>query len=558
MAGETVLVVDDRQDSIDFLREYVLRPNGYQVLTARDGEEGLRLALEARPDLLITDLMMPRRTGLEILEELHERKIDLPVILMTFHGSEATAIRAFRLGARDYIIKPFSVNEMIAAIGRALAEARLRRERDQLSQKLIDANKQLGRRIKELQALYGIGHSVTSLPDLEQVLNRIVEAAVYIISAEEGLLLLVDGATGELHMRAAKGLDEHQAKGFRVRAQDSIVGRVMSTGKPVVLGGLGQDKSFKFKTDHFVKASLGVPLKIGDEVIGVLAVNNKTRSQPFGQGDQYLLSALADYACVAIENARLRDDLATSERLTQTEKLASLELMAARVAQKIETPIQAILSHVRVLYNQMEPNNLLLKALNSIEREVLRCRRTTTNLLNFSQRTPLDVHPTDLNNVLGAAADVVAREAGPARVEVVKGLDPELPPVPADEKQLQQAFANLIHNAYEAMPQGGVLRLFTRLVGREVQVVIADSGVGIKPQDMPHIFEPFFTTKDPAQNAGLGLTISYGIVERHQGTVEVESQPGVGSTVTVRLPIIAEKETEAARNSTLPQPRTVT
>jgi signal transduction histidine kinase/DNA-binding response OmpR family regulator len=572
VAGETVLVVDDRQDNIDFLCEYVLRPYGYRALTAQDGEEGLRLALEVRPDLLITDLMMPRRSGLEILETLRERKIDMPVILMTFHGSEETAVRAFRLGARDYIIKPFSIEEMVAALDRALAEARLRRERDQLLQKLIATNKELERRVKELQTLYGIGRSVTSLLDTEQVLNRIVEAAVYITAAEEGSLLLVDEKTGDLYMRAARGLGERYAKGFRIRVQDSIAGQVMSSGKPVMIGGLKQDDSIKVKTGYFVKALLNVPLKAGDRVIGVLAVNNKTHSRPFSQGDQYLLSALADYACVAIENARLYRALATSreelrkwgeelevkvnertselqatqERLAQTEKLASLGQLAARVAQEVNAPMQIVLGYVRMLRDKLEPADLLLSALNSIEREALRCQRIAASLLNFSHRTPPVAHPTDLNEVLETAADMVAQKAGLAGVEVAKGLDPELPPVSADEKQLQQAFFNLIRNAYEAMPQGGALRLFTRSVGKEVQAIIADSGVGIKPGDMRHVFEPFFTTKDPAKNAGLGLAISYGIVERHQGTIEIESQPGVGTTVTVRLPVVSAERVEAS------------
>jgi signal transduction histidine kinase/DNA-binding response OmpR family regulator len=580
VAGETVLVVDDREDSIDFLCEYVLRPHGYRILTARDGQEGLRLALEARPDLLITDLMMPRRTGLEILEELRERKIDLPVILMTFHGSEETAVRAFRLGARDYIIKPFSVEEMVAALDRALAEARLRQERDQLWQKLIATNKQLERRIKELQTLYGIGRSVTSLLDLEQLLNRVVDAAVYITTAEEGSLLLVDEETGDLYMRAARGLGESYAKGFRIRVQDSIAGQVVSTGKPVMMGGLDQRDKFKVKTDYFVKALLNVPLKVGDRVIGLLTVNNKTHPRPFTQNDLYLLSALADYACVAIENARLYHDLATSrdelrrrgeeleakadkgarelratrEYLVQTEKLASLGQLAAKVAQEVNAPMQAVLGYVRALRSRLGADDWRLEALNSIEQEALRCRRTAAILLSFAHRVPPAVHPTDLNKVLESAANVVAERISPV-ADLVKGLDPDLPLIPAEGGQLQQAFVNLIRNACEAMPQGGTLRLSSRSVGKEVQVIIADSGAGIKAEDMRHIFEPFFTTKDSSEHAGLGLAISYGIIERHRGTIEIESQPGVGTTVTVRLPIVGE-EAEAPPPPPAPPPPT--
>jgi signal transduction histidine kinase/DNA-binding response OmpR family regulator len=561
MAGETVLVIDDRRDNVEFLSEYVLRPNGYRILTAQDGEEGLRLALEARPDLIIVDLVMPRRTGLEILEELWKRKADIPAILMTFHGSEETAVRAFRMGARDYIIKPFSVEEMVAALDRALAEARLRRERDQLLGKLLSTNKQLEQRIKELRILYSIGQSVTSLLDLEQVLNRIVEAAAYITGAEESSLLLVDEESGDLYMRAARGLGERHAQGFRIRVQDSIAGQVVQAGRPIMVGGTDQKDRFKVKTDYFVKALLNVPLKVGNSVIGVLAVNNRTTSRPFTNNDLYLLSALADYASVAIENAHLYHDLAisrdevrrwgeeleakvaertkelqaTQELLIRTEKLASLGQLSAGVARQINGPIQIILGYVRMLASKLHANDPLYNAFKSIEREAVRCQRIAQDLLDFAHRIPPTTYPTDVNAVLEAASQLVAQQISPADIEVNKGYDPNLPMVSADESQLQQAFAHIIRNAYEAMPEGGILRLFTRAIGKEVQVIIADSGVGITPEGMRHIFEPFYTTKHSSKAAGLGLAISYGIIERHGGTIEVESLVGLGTTVTIRL-----------------------
>ncbi|MEM7346064.1 MAG: response regulator, partial [Chloroflexota bacterium] len=166
MAGETVLVVDDRDDSLNFLREYVLEPNNYQIVEAKNGAEALDLVQQRKVDLIISDLVMPKMGGLELLEGLREKGLDIPAILMTFHGSEGTAVRAFRLGARDYIIKPFAIDEMLNAIDRALTESRLRQERDQLTKTLLKVNRQLEHRVQELRFLYGIGRSVTSLKDL--------------------------------------------------------------------------------------------------------------------------------------------------------------------------------------------------------------------------------------------------------------------------------------------------------------------------------------------------------------------------------------------------------
>src|SRR5262245_28628665 len=232
------------------------------MLQARNGAEALEFVQAQKVDLIISDLVMPKMGGLELLESLRDKKLNIPVILMTFHGSEGTAVRAFRLGARDYIIKPFAIDEMLGAVDRALTEVRLRGERDKLTQTVLKINQQLENRVQELRFLYGIGRSVTSLQDLETILNRIVEAAVYLTEGEEGSLMLIDQDTGDLYLRAARGLNDKHAKSFRVKMQDSIAGQVVRTGRPVMIGGVNQDDSFRVKTGYFVKALLNVPLKV--------------------------------------------------------------------------------------------------------------------------------------------------------------------------------------------------------------------------------------------------------------------------------------------------------
>jgi GAF domain-containing protein/CheY-like chemotaxis protein len=308
LAGEKVLVIDDSAEILDVMEKLVLGPNGYSFLGARDGQEGLRKAVAGNPDLIIMDFQMPRMTGLEVLDALQKRRCDVPVILMTIHGSEEIAVQAFRLGVKDYIIKPFEVNVMLAAIDRALTERRLRAERERLTQQVLQINKRLERRIKELGVLYAIGKSVTSLLNLEALLGHIVEAAVFVTGAEEGSLLLVDQGTGELYLRAARGLGEKFSRGFRLRVADSIAGQVVKTGQPIVLD-TQDEETIKVKTGYRVKSLVNVPLKAKEEVIGVLGVDNKASSKPFTDNDVYLLSALADYAAIAIENAWLYKDI---------------------------------------------------------------------------------------------------------------------------------------------------------------------------------------------------------------------------------------------------------
>lgn len=169
--GMKVLLIEDRRDNIVFLANNILKPEGFEVITARDGELGLQKALSEEPDLIITDVKLPKMNGLDVLEELRKRNISTPAIVMTFHGNEETAIRAFRLGARDYLIKPFGVEEMLAALDRALAPAA-----DQDSQARVRAGWESER--AELQARLEAQESeLESLRDRQEDRARTLEMA---------------------------------------------------------------------------------------------------------------------------------------------------------------------------------------------------------------------------------------------------------------------------------------------------------------------------------------------------------------------------------------------
>ena len=288
------------------LAEYVLPELGYSSAIANTGRQGLNRLRQKLPDLILLDLQLPDISGLDLLRLIAQEGYDVPVILMTAHGSEGIAVEAFRLGARNYLIKPFSETEAQAVIDQALRERRLKREKEQLT-------RHLQQRVKELTVLYSIGQSVSSLLDLEELLVRIVEAAVYITRAEEGFLLLKDPNADELYLRAARNLGEQRAQRMRMPIEDTLAGQVVRTGKPIRLDKASAGAALKVKTGFLVRAILQVPLTVGNTVIGVLAVDNQQAERTFSENDQYLLSALADYAAIAIDNARLYQEVKGSE-----------------------------------------------------------------------------------------------------------------------------------------------------------------------------------------------------------------------------------------------------
>lgn len=309
MAGELVLVVDDGKENCDFIVQYILEPNGYQALVARDGREGLDMIARYRPDLVLLDYQMPRMNGIDVLNAMDANGWNIPVILMTFYGSEEIAIEVFRLGVRDYVKKPFSVEEMIAAIERNMTEVRLRREKDALTERLIQANRELQLRVQELNVLYSVGKSVTSLAEIEQVLPRIVDAAIKITSAEEGYLHLVH--KDRLLCQAQKRHNQARAEAVNYEINDSVAAHVVHTGQPILL-------AHEANNGHAPTSVAYAPLTLRSVVIGVLGVRNVSESAlPFTKHHTALLSALTDYAAIAIQNARNVDQIRQTK---ETEK----------------------------------------------------------------------------------------------------------------------------------------------------------------------------------------------------------------------------------------------
>lgn len=233
MSGEKILVIDDRRENLLFLANSVLRPEGYEVITAMDGKQGLDKALAERPNLIITDLRMPRMSGLELMAALRKAGSDIPVILTTFYGSEQAAIQAFRLGAKDYIIKPYEVKDMLESVERSFIEQRLRQESRNL-QGGVQIGQHLEDRVRQLHSLCGIGKAITGLHDGNEAMRVMVEASIYLTGADSGQLFLTDPKTQKLELRAIRGRSDSRARCMRQVGADRIAAQALQTGKPVV------------------------------------------------------------------------------------------------------------------------------------------------------------------------------------------------------------------------------------------------------------------------------------------------------------------------------------
>lgn len=244
------------------------------------------------------------------------------------------------------------------------------------------------------------------------------------------------------------------------------------------------------------------------------------------------------------------------EHALHTEKMASIGKMAAVLAHEINNPLSGILTYSKLLRKWMErewnvgreggpeagPEDArhqeIREALDLIASESRRCGDLVRNLLTFSRATPMNLQPTDLNQVIDRSLRLVQHQLDLAGIHVEPQLDPNLPLVQCDAAQIEQVLLALIMNAIDAMPQGGNLWLATSFEHEptQVRIRVRDDGSGIPPDILPRIFEPFLTTKETGRGVGLGLAISRSILERHRGTIEVQSELGRGTTFTLTLP----------------------
>ncbi len=332
MSHEIILVVDDNRQISDFLAETVLPAMGYEVLVARDANTAIKMVKQhnANFDLMLLDLQLPDLTGLDLLRRLSKDGYRIPTILMTGHGSEQVAAEAFRLGVHDYLSKPLDETLLTEAITRSLSESRLQREKAIL-------NSQLEEQVAWLTSLSKVGQSVTSTLELGEVLVRIVEAGVSLTNAEEGFLALLEKDSGLLYLRAVKNMDEDSIKTLRIPIADSLVGQVIKSKRPMRAVEPSMKTPLKVSTGFLVHSLLHVPILSKGEPLGVLSVTNRKNDIPFKENDEVVLSSLAAYAAVALDNAALyqqaRQEITERQRvesaLRESEERYALAVRAA-------------------------------------------------------------------------------------------------------------------------------------------------------------------------------------------------------------------------------------
>jgi two-component system NtrC family sensor kinase len=352
---DTILVIDHDADERATLAEATLEPFGYIVRQCATGEEGLKLMRAEGPDVLILDLHLEGLSGRDVLTAINAQAYDVPVILLANEGAEKSALQAFRLGAKDYVLRPIREAELIQSVERALKEVRLKRDRETLIGEVQRRAEDVQRHLNETKTLVAIGKAVSGLRNLNEIFDSVIRASVQLTKAEVAGFFLKDDQTGGLILRAGHNLSRSLQDRMGQPVEDDLAALVMTSRDTYLADGEGL-KRFHPAQEN-VSAVIYAPLVVHESAIGLLWVAN-TRI-PFEAYMKDLLTALADYAAIAVVNARLFTTM--QERTQQLEQMAKqapqpaadtaarpTSHLAVQLAAKLRAPLTSLLGNMNM------------------------------------------------------------------------------------------------------------------------------------------------------------------------------------------------------------------
>ncbi len=534
-----VLVADDEVNTTIMIQR-IFEREGYQVARFNDGITALQGAQDLVPDLILLDIRMPGIDGFNVLQKLRDNPTtsQIPTILVTANAREpADVARGMHLGADDYIYKPFAPQELVA---RAQSKMRARQLEDALQ-----------RRTQELEALLRVSEELNQHLEgadlqrvvLDLVLQMLPGEVAGIYQLDEEYELISHQIQQKPGIDYGGLIDENEVL---YRFLPSPTATMWPDQAPLVDG---------------VLSGMAVPLRHGDQLLGLLIILSQT--ELFDESHFRLFMGIGRQAALAMRNALLHEiqvnyglhledmvaartaELQSAQQmLVRSEKLASIGHLAANIAHEINNPLQPITVTLDDMVENVQHNQPVdIRGIEIIQESVERIRRIVSQLLEFTGKRNMgpDLQVIDIGNILERIRDLNRKFFEKERMAL--DLDaPALPPVYGSKDQLEQVFMNLTLNAQAAMKAGGKLKIKALSEGNEIIIQFIDNGCGIPANQIDKIFDPFFSTKP--NGTGLGLFVTYGIIQGHHGSIEVNSKVNAGSTFTLHLPAYTPVATE--------------
>jgi K+-sensing histidine kinase KdpD/pSer/pThr/pTyr-binding forkhead associated (FHA) protein len=382
---------------------------------------------------------------------------------------------------------------------------------------------------RSLKTLYQINRVISSVFDLKEVLNKIIDIALRVLRAERGFIMLRNEQTGELTPQAVRNRDAQE-----ITISKTIVNKVFESGKSVLTDDAMSDERFsggKSIVDYHIRSCLCVPLKSKDKTLGIMHIDNKLSARSFTEEDLELLSAIGAEAGVLVENAKLYTANLKAERLSAIgQTIAGLSHYVKNILTGVEggnTLVDMGLNHG----NQ----ELLKKGWKVVRSSNERISQLVLNMLDFSRERKPVREKTNINEIVNDVVSLMEERCKQKSISIEAKLDKSNPEIEIDPIGIHRAVLNIVTNAIDAVEkEKGKIVITTVGAESPIQISISDNGSGIPQEDIPKIFDIFHSSKG-AGGTGLGLAVTKKIIDEHKGEIKVESKKGQGTTFTIIL-----------------------
>lgn len=504
-----ILVVDDERRVCESLA-YLLKTRDYEVATAGCGQEALALLAAQTFDMAILDVHLPDMISTAIMAKIKAHSPGTSVIVITADADLEPALAALKCGAYDYLRKPFEFEELLNTVENALNQQALMREKDKINDKLF---------ISEKKFRYLVQNSPDIIYSLDADGNF-----TFLSEAVKRLLGFTDGdLIGKHYTTIVHEQDHGKARWFfdERRSNDRGTSGIELRLKRVEDASPAEDLP-RFLTVELKSTGIYEPV-------------------PHGREQRYVGThgVIRDIS----ERKRLQAQLQNAERME------SLGTLAGGIAHDFNNLLMGIQGRSSLLAMDLEASHPNRQHLQAIDEYIRSATELTKKLLAFARGGKYEVKPVDINELVLKSATMFGRTKKKIIIETQFQHADIV--VEVDRGQIEQVLLNLYVNAWQAMPEGGTLRLETRSVtldekvcmanqlapGRFVHVAVKDTGIGMDPQTLKRIFDPFFTTQPKSRGTELGLASAYGIIKNHGGIINANSELGVGTTFNIYLPV---------------------
>ena len=522
---EQILVLDD-EPGITLLCSRLLKRAGYGVVAFTEASPAFEHLRKDHVDLLLVDIRMPDMDGFEVINRAKKLQPDISVLVMTGFGTVETAIQALRQGVDGLLLKPFEQgSELVDTVRQALLDSERKRD---------------AARIQALRPLFSVTESLFSETRPDQLLELIKNAFQgHLRCSHVGYYQIEDEKNFRLLAGSGKAPDPSCNE-----SDQTFLSKMEALDTALLINTSGPgSKDFKTRLQkRDLGAAMFTPVR-RLKTNSLFFVGRDKDEVPFREADLEMFLILSNQAAVAIENARLYAELReyvkqveeSQQALLQAEKMAAAGRLSVSIAHEVNNPLQSVQNCLHLAGRTDLSQEQRDEYFELAKTELNRLMSTVQRMLDFYRPGAVSPEEVDVHELLYYVLSLMSKQLEKQDIQVQTEIPENLPSIVAVGNQIQQVLINLILNSFDAMPDGGELRVRARAVKNGVEILLQDSGPGIPDDRKRHIFEPFFSTKDGG--TGLGLTVSYNIITAHGGTLELVSEDGSGACFRVYLPI---------------------